>query len=146
MDGLVEYETEDGAPRRPTRDADLLIRTLNSTGRPVSVVSDVSPHAVSAHLQNRALAVRAGVHGRSEDPRLLMPNPDVPHRALHQPGSLTPHGVLIGSSLAELTAARTAGLPFIGYAPNRRTATCLTDAGAHHLVRNLTDLLDALHR
>ncbi|MFE6757596.1 SAV_2336 N-terminal domain-related protein [Streptomyces sp. NPDC057684] len=130
---------------RPTRDADLLIRTLNSTGRPVSVVSDVSPHVVSAHLKNRALAVRAGVHGRSEDPLLLMPNPDALHRALHQPGSPTPHGVLIGSSPAELTAARTIGLPFIGYAPNRRTATRLTDAGARHLVHTLTDLLDALH-
>ncbi|MFI9779847.1 SAV_2336 N-terminal domain-related protein [Streptomyces sp. NPDC051956] len=131
---------------RPTRDADLLIRTLNSTGRPVSVVSDVSPHVVSAHLQNRALAVRAGVHGRSDDPRLLMPNPDALHRALHQPGSPTPHGVLIGSSPAELTAARTIGLPFIGYAPNRRTATRLTDAGTRHVVHNLTDLLDAIHR
>ncbi|MFB7711488.1 HAD family hydrolase [Streptomyces sp. NPDC056105] len=106
----------------------------------------MSPHVVSAHLQNRAPAVRAGVHGRSEDPCLLMPNPDVLHRALHRPGSPTPHGVLIGSSPAELTAARTTGLPFIGYAPDRRTATRLTETGTRHLVHNLTDLLDALYR
>ncbi|MFJ3988445.1 SAV_2336 N-terminal domain-related protein [Streptomyces sp. NPDC090032] len=130
---------------RPTRDADLLIRTLNSSGRPVSVVSDVSPHVVSAHLQNRALAVRTGVHGRSDDPRLLMPDPDALHRALRRLGSPTPQGVLIGSSPAELAAARTTDLPFIGYAPNRRTATRLTDAGARHVVHNLTELLDAMH-
>ncbi|MFF1684863.1 SAV_2336 N-terminal domain-related protein [Streptomyces sp. NPDC058254] len=130
---------------RPTRHADLLIRTLNSSGRPVSVVSDVSPHVVSAHLQNRALAVRTGVHGRSDDPRLLMPDPDALHRALRRLGSPTPHGVLIGSSPAELAAARTTDLPFIGYAPNRRTATRLTDAGARHVVHNLTELIDAMH-
>ncbi|MFF2506949.1 SAV_2336 N-terminal domain-related protein [Streptomyces sp. NPDC058067] len=129
---------------RPTRDADRLLRALGAIGRPVSVVSDVSPHVVSAHLQNRALTV----HGRADDPRLLMPNPDVLHRALHRPGSPTPHAVpvLIGSSPAELTAARTLGIPFIGYAPNRRTATRLTTAGPHHLVHNLAELIEALPR
>ncbi|RVU26049.1 hypothetical protein EOT10_10640 [Streptomyces antnestii] len=127
---------------RPTRDADRLLRALGATGRPLSVVSDVSPHVVSAHLQNRALTV----HGRADDLRLLMPNPDVLHRALHRPGSPTPHAVLIGSSPAELTAARTLGIPFIGYAPNRRTATRLTTTGPHHLVHNLAELIEALPR
>ncbi|WP_405481410.1 hypothetical protein [Streptomyces sp. NBC_00009] len=84
----------------------------------MSVVSDVSPHVVSAHLQNRALAVRAGVHGRSEDPRLLMPNPDALHRALHQPGSPPRTAYSSARPPAELRAARTIGLPLIGYAPN----------------------------
>ncbi|MFE5026755.1 SAV_2336 N-terminal domain-related protein [Streptomyces sp. NPDC056656] len=131
---------------RPTREADALVRTLNATGHPVSVVSDVSPHVISAHLQNRSLAVRAGIHGRADDPSLLMPNSDALRRALHQPGSPTPHGVLIGSSPAEWAAARSIGLPFIAYAPNHRTATRLSEAGAPHIVRDLTGLIDAVRR
>ncbi|MYW65518.1 hypothetical protein GTY65_15830 [Streptomyces sp. SID8379] len=141
---LDEIELRALRTARPTRDADLLVRTLNSTGRPVSVVSDVSPHVISAYLASRSPAVRAGVHGRSADPALLMPHPDALHRALHRPGSPTPHGVLIGSSPAELLAARAIGLPFIGYAASAKHASTLTGLGARLVVRDLSQLVDAV--
>ncbi|MEV1019054.1 SAV_2336 N-terminal domain-related protein [Streptomyces sp. NPDC050264] len=129
---------------RPAHDADLLVRTLNSTGRPVAVVSDVSPHVISAYLRSRSLEVRAGVHGRTGDPALLMPRPDALHRALHRPDTPTPHGVLIGTSPAELRAAFAIGLPFVAYAPTPAAAARLTELGAQHVVRHLTELIDAV--
>ncbi|WP_338696227.1 SAV_2336 N-terminal domain-related protein [Streptomyces sp. Q6] len=140
---LEELELSALRTARPHRDADLLVRALNATGRPVSVVSDVAPHVISTYLQGRSPALRAAVHGRSDDPDYLMPHPDVLHRALHLLGVPTQHGVLIGSSPAELRAARAIDLPFVGYAATSRDAARLTEDGALLVVRHLSELVDA---
>ncbi|MFH8729961.1 SAV_2336 N-terminal domain-related protein [Streptomyces sp. NPDC017964] len=146
LERLDQIELRALRSARPVRESDLLLRTLNSTGRPVAVVSDVSGLVVRSYLESRSLTVRAGVHGRTDNASHLMPNPDALHRALHQPGSPTPHAVLIGSTPTELAAAQTIGLPFIAHTPTPRTHDRLRAAGAHHTVRNLTEIVDALRR
>ncbi|MEV3859094.1 SAV_2336 N-terminal domain-related protein [Streptomyces sp. NPDC050095] len=129
---------------RPTQGSDSLIGALNAADLPTAVVSDASPHVVSEYLDSRSLSVRRGAHGRADDPTLLMPHPDVLRRALHQPGSPTLRAVLIGSSVAELTAARALGLSFIGYAPSLSTAVTLEEAGAGAVVRDLALLTEVV--
>ncbi|NEB78778.1 HAD family hydrolase, partial [Streptomyces sp. SID14478] len=97
---------------------------------------------VSEYLDGRSLPVRHGVHGRADDPALLMPHPDVLRRALHRPGAPATHAVLIGSTPAELAAARALRLPFIGYAASLRDALQLEGGGP--VVQDLDLLTDVV--
>ncbi|MEU4658352.1 hypothetical protein AB0G32_31220 [Streptomyces sp. NPDC023723] len=73
-----------------------------------------------------------------------MPDPDVLHRALETLDAAPGECVLVGSSVAEQTAARRAGLPFIGHCPTEpvRRALHATDPGTP-LVADLRTLLTA---
>ncbi|MEV0977970.1 SAV_2336 N-terminal domain-related protein [Streptomyces sp. NPDC049915] len=117
-----------------------LIRALHGSGRRVRVVTDVSERAVHRYLEPYRLPLD-GVHGRGDDLTRLMPDPDCLLRALD--GAAAVDAVLIGSSPAELAAARRLGLPFVGLA---RTATLqrqLREAGCEITVRSLDPLLEA---
>ncbi|MFP3991184.1 SAV_2336 N-terminal domain-related protein [Streptomyces sp. E11-3] len=128
----------------PTRHAHRLVRALNSSGRRVSIASNTSPDVIARYLESHTLVVAGGAHGRADDLRLLMPNPDCLHRALHNPGSPAPVGVMIGSSPAEFIAARAIGLRFIGYAYNGATRKRLREAGCKLTVDSLEPLLNAV--
>ncbi|MEU9207906.1 SAV_2336 N-terminal domain-related protein [Streptomyces sp. NPDC048415] len=125
--------------------ADPLVRALAATGRGPAVVADTSPRVVLSYLESRGLtdSVTGGVHGRSDDLTLLMPNPDCLHRALDALGVAAPQAVLIGSTIAELTAANAIGLPFIGLARQVAVERRLTRAGCERIVTSLEPVLDA---
>ncbi|MCZ9343677.1 hypothetical protein NGM37_38605 [Streptomyces sp. TRM76130] len=109
-------------------------------------VTDRAAAPVTAYLRRRVLLERVtgGVHGREEDLARLMPDPDVPHRALETVGAAPGECVLVGSSAAEQTAARAAGLPFIGYWRTERVRRELRAADPDApLVPNLRALLTA---
>ncbi|WP_062649304.1 SAV_2336 N-terminal domain-related protein [Streptomyces maremycinicus] len=121
----------------------VLVRTLHDSGRRVGVATDVCAAAVHRHLENHRLPLPAGVHGRDDDLTLLTPNP---HRLLHalRPlGAPAATGVLIGSTLAELAAARAAGLRFLGLARNPTAEQALLGAGCDAVVPSLTPVLEA---
>ncbi|MFC7264547.1 SAV_2336 N-terminal domain-related protein [Streptomyces lutosisoli] len=130
----------------PIPHADALIRTLAATGRGPAVVANTSPRAVTSYLETRGLAdaVTGGVHARADDLTLLMPNPDCLHRALNGLGVSAAQAVLIGSTVTELTAANTIGLPFIGCAGNEQTEQRLRRAGCEHTVSSLESVLEAI--
>ncbi|WP_375165618.1 HAD family hydrolase, partial [Streptomyces sp.] len=135
------------APDAPmTHRSAALVRALHASGRRVVVVSDVGERAVRRCLRPHRLPL-AGVHGRGTDPALLMPHPDCLGRALSASGSSrssgAPAGVLIGSSVAEFTAAQQAGLRFIGYAYTSALRRALREAGCGLVVDSLTPLLTA---
>ncbi|MGW0862967.1 SAV_2336 N-terminal domain-related protein [Streptomyces sp. NPDC002611] len=119
-----------------------LVRALHDCGRRVSVVTDVGAPAVHRYLQPYHLPL-AGVHGRGEDLALLTPHPDCLLRAMHSSGGAAATGVLIGSTVAELTAAQQAGLRFIGLARNATAARHLGEAGCETTVTSLAPLLEA---
>ncbi|QHC29340.1 SAV_2336 N-terminal domain-related protein [Streptomyces sp. HF10] len=121
-----------------------LVRALHRSGRRVSVVSDVSSRAVQRGVQSYRLPL-AGVHGRREDLGLLTPDPHCLLRALEHLGTPARTGVLLGSSVAELTAAQRLGLPFIGFAPATDARQLFHDAGAEAVVSTLEPLLEAVH-
>ncbi|MGC9437646.1 SAV_2336 N-terminal domain-related protein [Streptomyces sp. WG5] len=131
---------------RPVPLADRLILALHTRGVPLAVVTDRAPAPVTAYLGRRGLldALPGGVHGRDADLTRLMPDPDVLHRALERLDAAPGDCVLIGSSVAEQSAARAAGLPFIGCWSAERVRRDLRAAdGDVLLVPDLRPLLTA---
>lgn len=139
---LDRIEERAALSAHPTARADVLISTLRTSSRTIAVVTDNSLGAVTEFLRRRAPSMP--VHARSADLTLLMPNPDCLHRALNQLKASPSDAVLIGSSVAELTAAHSIGLPFIGYAHSEGIERNLTRAGCEHTVTSLTPILEAI--
>ncbi|MFJ7147856.1 SAV_2336 N-terminal domain-related protein [Streptomyces sp. NPDC100445] len=130
-------------PDAPTTHRSLaLVRALHRSGRRVSVVTDVSTPAVHRYLEPSRLPL-AGVHGRRADLGLLTPHPDCLLRALRARGTPARGGVLISSSVAELTAAQQLGLRFVGYAPTAAGRRRLREEGSEVTVSSLEPLLEA---
>ncbi|MEU1510800.1 SAV_2336 N-terminal domain-related protein [Streptomyces sp. NPDC005811] len=131
-------------PDAPTTHHSLaLVRALHTAGRRVGVATDVCEQAVRRHLEAHPLPLLAGVHGRSEDLGRLMPHPDRLLRALGPASTPAGTGVLIGSTLAELTAAQQVGLRFVGLARNPTVEQGLREAGCAVTVPSLTAVLEA---
>lgn len=142
-EGLDALELR-AVPDAPTTHHSLaLVRALHSAGRRVGVATDVCEPAVRRHLETHRLPLLAGVHGRADDLGRLMPHPDCLLRALSQRGAPARTGVLIGSTLAELTAAQQVGLRFIGLARNPTVEQALREAGCAVTVSSLTHVLEA---
>ncbi|MGP2438713.1 SAV_2336 N-terminal domain-related protein [Streptomyces sp. JW3] len=143
---LARHEERAARTARATPLAGRLIRALHVREVPVAVVTDRAAAPVSGYLRRRELlaAVTGGVHGRADGLSRLMPDPDVLHRALERLDAAPGECVLVGSCVAEQTAARRAGLPFIGHCPTDhvRHALRATDPGTP-LVPDLRALLTA---
>ncbi|GGW41667.1 SAV_2336 N-terminal domain-related protein [Streptomyces griseoloalbus] len=137
------------APDAPaTHRSVALVRALHTSGRRVVVVGDVGEQAVRRYLLPYRMPL-SGIHGRADDLTLLMPHPDCLRRALGTsgapavPAAVAPAAVVIGSSVAEFTAARQSGLPFIGYTYTSAVRRSLREAGCALTVDSLDPLLDA---
>lgn len=127
--------------------SDSLITTLNALGRRVAVVADNAPSAVWMYLQAHGRLtglVNGGVHGRAEELTRLMPNPDCLLRALDQLGATPSDAVLVGSSVAELTAANAIGLRFLGYTRSEPHKQRLLRAGCELTTASWAPLIQAL--
>ncbi|MFD4686720.1 HAD family hydrolase, partial [Streptomyces sp. NPDC058461] len=130
------------APDAPTtHHAVALIRELAGAGRRVAVVTDVSETAVRRHVAPYRLPLDA-VHGRGTDLTRLTPDPAGPLGALDALGVAAADAVLVGATVAELTAAQRAGLRFVGLARNPTVEQELRAAGCAVTVRSLTPLLE----
>ncbi|MET7472922.1 SAV_2336 N-terminal domain-related protein [Streptomyces sp. NPDC005648] len=143
-DRLDELELR-AVPDAPlTHNSVALVRALHHTGRRTAVVTDVCEQAARRYLEPYRLPL-AGVHGRAAEPGLLTPDPDCLLRALRSPAGPVPTGLLIGATVAELTAAQQLGLPFIGLARNPTIEHGLREAGCEVTVPSLAPLLEAAH-
>ncbi|WP_328503288.1 SAV_2336 family protein [Streptomyces sp. NBC_00457] len=143
---MDSHEARAAATARPTPLSDQLVSTLSAAKVPLAVVTDRATEPVRKHLDRRGLTrhVTGGVHGRGTELALLMPHPHVLHRALDRLGVPAARAVLIGSTVAEQTAARAIGLPFIGFSTDDRTLRRLRAADAEtHLVTSLRTLMTA---
>ncbi|MER5719539.1 HAD family hydrolase [Streptomyces sp. NPDC002132] len=153
-DGLDALELE-AVPNAPTtHNSVTLVRALHASGRRVALVTDVCEQAVRQYVEPYRLPL-VGIHGRAPDLTLLTPNPDVLLRALHalpalpvpgrpsSPGAPHSKSLVIGSTVAELTAAQRIGLRFLGLARNPTVEQELRGAGCEVTVRSLTPVLEA---
>ncbi|WP_411098180.1 SAV_2336 N-terminal domain-related protein [Streptomyces sp. x-45] len=143
---LDRHEARAARTAQPTPLADRLVRALRTCGVPTAVVTDRAPEPVTGYLRRRGLlnALPGDVHGRGADLTRLMPDPDVLHRALDRLGAPAGDCVLVGSSVAEQSAARVIGLPFIGHGHDAGVRRELTEADARVLlVGDLRPLLTA---
>ncbi|MEU0338140.1 serine/threonine protein kinase, partial [Streptomyces bobili] len=130
-------------PHAPTtHNCVALVRALQESGRRVAVVTDVCEEAVHRYVEPYRLLLD-GVHGRGPHPAPLMPDPGCLLRALRSLGVGADAGLLIGSTVAELTAAQQAGLRFVGLARNPTVEQDLRAAGCAVTVRSLTEVLEA---
>ncbi|MGW2699080.1 SAV_2336 N-terminal domain-related protein [Streptomyces sp. NPDC001340] len=133
----------DAVPDAPTTHRSVaLVRALHHSGRRVGVVTDVGAQAVRRYLEPYRLPL-TGIHCRRDDLGLLMPHPDCLQRALDAQGTPVAAGVLVSSSIAELTAAQQLGLPFVGYAPTSAGRRHLREEGSEVTVSSLEPLLEA---
>ncbi|MBU6536200.1 SAV_2336 N-terminal domain-related protein [Streptomyces mayonensis] len=143
---LDRHEARAARTAQPVPLADRLVQALHTRGVPVAVVTDRAPAPVTSYLRRRGLleCLRGGVHGRDTDLTRLMPDPDVLRRALERLDADAGDCVLVGSSVAEQSAARAAGLPFVGRFGDVRARRRLSTAdGDALLVPDLRPLLTA---
>ncbi|WAL95343.1 protein kinase [Streptomyces sp. Je 1-369] len=109
----------------------------------VCIATDTSREAVSTYLAAYGLpAPRAGIHGRTADVARLMPDPDRLTRALAGLGDPPDRCLMLGASPHEAVAARTLGIPFIGHAPDKRSAEGLRSVGVSRTVTSLREFVD----
>ncbi|MGW7083554.1 SAV_2336 N-terminal domain-related protein [Streptomyces sp. NPDC054871] len=145
---LEEIEMQAALTAKPSPHVANLLHTLarpDETLR-LAIVTDTSPRAVTAYLGAKGLHLPgAGIHGRTQDLTLLMPDPDCPRRALEQLGTPAERCVMVGSSPEEAAAARILRIAFIGYAPGRAARERLAAAGVRTTVSDLSRLVDLLH-
>ncbi|MEU1009466.1 HAD-IA family hydrolase [Streptomyces sp. NPDC005890] len=145
---LTQEELRAAASALPTAYADPLIRTWTAVGARLAVTTNNSPRAARSYLESRGTAGCFAPHlyGRTEQLHHLKPDPHCLNRALSAMGAAPAAALMIGDSLADLTAARAAGVPFLGYARNEGKEKHLRAAGAGHVVRTLEPLLRLLRR
>ncbi|MGW3863466.1 SAV_2336 N-terminal domain-related protein [Streptomyces sp. NPDC005047] len=143
---LDRHEARAARTARPVPLADRLVQALDARRVRTAVVTDRDPAPVTAYLRRRGLleALAGDVHGRGTDLTRLMPDPDVLLRALERLDATVGTCVMIGSSVAEQSAARALGLPFIGHCFGERVRWEMSaaDEGAL-LVPDLRPLLTA---
>ncbi|MFV0136151.1 SAV_2336 N-terminal domain-related protein [Streptomyces sp. HMX87] len=143
---LDRHEERAARTARPTPLADRLIRALRAQRVPVAVVTDRAEAPVRAFLRRRDLmgCLPGGVHGRDADLTRLMPDPDVLRRALDRLDAAAAECVLLGSSVAEQSAARALGMPFIGCGRDEAARRLRATDGDALLVPDLRPLLTAV--
>lgn len=142
---LARGELAAAAVAPPTPGADMLVRRLVETGVGVAVATNNSPAAVVEYLR-RVQVDRyfdGHIHGRTDDPTRLKPDPDSIGRALAGLGVQAHEAVMIGDMPTDLYAAHEAKVAFVGYAQNEAEAGPLWDGGAE-LVLSRMELLSAM--
>lgn len=145
---LEEIEMQAALTARPSPHVAKLLHTLARPDEPLrlALVTDTSPLAVAAWLGAKGLHLpSAGIHGRTQDLTLLMPDPDCPQRALEHLGTPADRCVMVGSSPEEAAAARSLRIAFIGYAPGRAARERLAAAGVRTTENDLSRLVGLLH-
>ncbi|MEV0256216.1 HAD family hydrolase [Streptomyces sp. NPDC050732] len=136
---LTRQELSAVASAWPTAYADRLIRTWSSVGARLAVTTNNAPGAVESYLETRGLlgCFAPHIYGRTQDLRLLKPDPHCVNRALSAMGADPAATLMIGDAPSDYVAALRAGVRFLGFARNERKAGLLRGAGAEHLVGSL---------
>lgn len=140
---LTEFELAAVPSALPTPGADQLIRWLHGRGSRLAVVTNNAARAADRYLQDHGLrACFEAIHGRSANPDLMKPHPDVLHRALRSLGLPPDDAVMIGDTPADFHAAEQAGVRFIGYGRNPEKRQRLVDVGAKVVLSSFPPLLE----
>lgn len=144
---LRQAEVAATATAEPTPGLTDLLHAAQQTGRRVAIVSNNAVEAVHAYLAHHQLAQAfSTVIGRADDtePHQLKPSPFLVNLALRALDVAPAAAVLVGDSVTDIQAARSASVPVIGYAnkPGKRQA--MIDAGVNDVIEALKQLADTL--
>ena len=143
---LSDHERMAAAVARPTPGAGELMGLLAEQGIPMAVTSNNSGEAIESYLELHGLTPFFGghVYGRPADPDLMKPDPHCLRRAIEGHG-FSGRALLLGDSPSDASAARSAGVDFVGcvhpsgVSPVRR----LRAAGARFVVSDLEAVIAA---
>ncbi|MFH8800319.1 HAD family hydrolase [Streptomyces sp. NPDC017936] len=140
---LTQEELRAASSAMPTAWTDPLVRTWTALGLRLAVTTNNSPLVVAKYLAGRGLTAcfAPHVYGRTQDLHLLKPHPHCLNRALRATGSAPSTALMIGDTPSDFDAARKAGVPFLGYAPDERKGELLRDAGVQVVVGSLEPVL-----
>lgn len=143
---LAELEALAAKLAQPTPYASDLVLRLHAQGKRLLVTSNNAEGAVWAHLQAEGIDKWFDhVVGRNpSDASLMKPDPHCVKRALELVALPPGDGLLIGDQPTDAEAARAAGVPFLGYAPDPTRSSALRAAQAGEVVESLGDLRDLL--
>ncbi|MEV7190682.1 HAD family hydrolase [Streptomyces sp. NPDC093510] len=144
---LTRQELNAVASAWPTAYADKLIRTWTAVGVRLAVTTNNAPWPVESYLGTRDLlqCFAPHIYGRTQNLRLLKPDPHCVNRALTAMGADPAATLMIGDAPSDCVAARRAGVRFLGFARNERKAGLLREAGAEHLVDSLELLSEVVY-
>jgi phosphoglycolate phosphatase len=137
---MTGQEVEAVATARPVPYVHEVVTSARSTGRRIAVVSNNSERAVTAYLDQHGLADLIAAR-TSADPAPLKPSPHLLEQAITGLDVSPAECVIIGDSITDIQAARTAGIRSIGYAnkPGKRDAFAAEHASA--IIDSLADLV-----
>ncbi|MFE6958578.1 HAD family hydrolase [Streptomyces sp. NPDC057696] len=142
---LTAGEVAAAAVAWPTPGVDDLVRALVRAGIRIAVTTNNSPTAAAEYLRRAALdgLFSGHIHGRTDNPKLLKPDPDCLYRALRGLGAVAEDALLIGDTVTDLAAAEEARVQFVEYVWSDHEAEHLREAGASLVLAHF-DLLSAM--
>ncbi|MEV7284603.1 HAD-IA family hydrolase [Streptomyces sp. NPDC093252] len=128
---LTLRELEAARSAWPTPYADPLIRTWLARGAQLAIVTNNSARTVEEYLKGRDLlsCFAPHIYGRTGELHLLKPHPHALRRALRALGAAGGSALMIGDSDTDYYAARSAEVPFLGYASSERAVWRMRAAG-----------------
>jgi HAD superfamily hydrolase (TIGR01509 family) len=140
---MTDQEAAATATARPVPYVHEVITSARDGHRLIAIVSNNSERAVRAYLGQHGLADRVDlVSARtSADPALLKPSPHLLSQAITGMKAKPAECVIIGDSVTDIQAARTAGIASIGYANKPGKRDDFTAEGATAIVTSLADLV-----
>ncbi|MEU0521719.1 HAD-IA family hydrolase [Streptosporangium sp. NPDC006007] len=143
LNALTDLEVEAAATARLTPGAADLIRRSREANKSVAVVSNNSVAAVTTSLEAHGLLTAVDlISARVDpDPGLMKPNPYLIRQALDQLGADAALSLLVGDSVTDMQASKSAGITAVGYA---NKADRLAAAGADVVVTSMDELVTAL--
>lgn len=143
---LTKEELRAASSAMPTAYADPLIRTWSAMGVRLAVATNNAPLVVRRYLTGRGLisCFAPHIYGRTQNLHLLKPHPYCVSRGLNAMGAAPTDALMIGDTPSDFHAAKSAGVPFLGYARNADKEELLRDAGATSIVSSLLPVLKAL--
>lgn len=136
-------EVEAVATAPPTPGAADTIRALVDAGHTVTIVSNNSEQAVRRFLEQRGLAgLVNGVSARTfADPGSLKPNPFLLEQAINSAGLDRGECVMLGDSVSDIEAARSAGTDAIAYANKPSKHLRLQQAHPDAIITHMAQLI-----
>jgi phosphoglycolate phosphatase len=139
---MTDLEVAATATAKPTPYIHEVLAGCRESGRTVAVVSNNGARAVNTYLDRQGLSdgIRLVVARTSHDPALLKPSPHLIDKAVHALDAEPAATALVGDSITDIEAARSAGIASIGYANKPGKYERMTQAGAGTVITSMADL------
>nr|WP_258566135.1 HAD family hydrolase [Streptomyces parvulus] len=144
-DIVTALEMEIVRSAAPAPEFTALVDALADLDVRMVIVSNNAEAPIRDYLERRGVSDRfEAVCGRDpRDARLMKPHPDCVHRALAQLALPADACLLVGDQLTDLTAARRAGTPFLGFTRDEVRAKEMRHLGAAAVLRSHLPLIRA---